>query len=60
LASGHKSGGLVLVLAPETSAHPKNARDLTRGSLKANGTEQAMLFCSLNYFVTRKNIKDTT
>jgi hypothetical protein len=29
LASGHKSGGLVLVLALGLSAHPKNARDLT-------------------------------
>jgi hypothetical protein len=29
LASGHKSGGLVLVLASGLSAHPKNARDLT-------------------------------
>jgi hypothetical protein len=27
--SGHKSGGLVLVLALGPSAHPKNARDLT-------------------------------
>jgi hypothetical protein len=29
LASGHKSGGLVLVLALGTSAHPKDTRDLT-------------------------------
>jgi hypothetical protein len=28
-ASGHKSGGLVLVLTSGPSAHPKNARDLT-------------------------------
>jgi hypothetical protein len=27
--SGHKSGGLVLVLASGPSTHPKNARDLT-------------------------------
>jgi hypothetical protein len=29
LASGHKSGGLVLVLASGLSSCPKNARDLT-------------------------------
>jgi hypothetical protein len=28
-ASGHKSGGLVSVLASGLFAHPKNARDLT-------------------------------
>jgi hypothetical protein len=29
LASSHKSGSLVLVLASGLSTHPKNARDLT-------------------------------
>jgi hypothetical protein len=33
LASSHKSGGLVLVLALGTSTHPKNARDLTGPNL---------------------------
>jgi hypothetical protein len=34
LASGHKSGGLVLVLASGLSACPTNARDLTLTFIK--------------------------
>jgi hypothetical protein len=42
LVSGHKSGGLVLVLAWGPSTHPKNARDLTKrkgGTGKGRGKE---------------------
>jgi hypothetical protein len=46
-ANSHKSGGLVSVLPSESSAHPKNPRDLTRTTQSNNVLANALACSSL-------------